>query len=63
MDITVTVTRSLGLDLIEMAGFTRDERGRWVVPEEARELTNGHAWTWATDEALMWALVIIASGD
>lgn len=54
-DITVTVTRSVAYELIARAGITRHERGRWVTPDDR--------WTWATDEALTWALVSIAEHD
>lgn len=54
-DITVTVTQSVAHELIARAGITRDERGRWVTPDSR--------WTWATDEALTWALVTIAVQD
>jgi hypothetical protein len=54
-DITVPVTQPVARELIARADFERDAHGRWVDP-------NGR-WTWATDEALTWALVAIAEQD
>jgi hypothetical protein len=54
-DISVTVTPSVARALLSLAGFMRDERGRWTH-DDGR-------WTWATDEALRWALVTLAEDD
>lgn len=54
-DISVTVTPSVARALLSLAGFKRDERGRWRH-DDGR-------WTWATDEALRWALVTLAEDD
>jgi hypothetical protein len=62
MDITTTVTASVAHDLMARAGIVKDERGRYVIPEEAHEFI-GIGWTWATDEALTAALVILATND
>jgi hypothetical protein len=51
-DITVTVTKSVAEGLLDRAGFTRDTRGRWRH-DDGRD-------TWATDEALTWALPMLA---
>jgi hypothetical protein len=51
-DISVTVTPSVARALLSLAGFMRDERGRWTH-DDGR-------WIWATDEALRWALVTLA---
>jgi hypothetical protein len=51
-DITVTVTPSVAHELLRNGGFTRDARGRWIHPDGRL--------TWASDEALKWALVNIA---
>jgi hypothetical protein len=51
-DITVTVTTSVAEGLLARAGFERDERGRWRH-DDGRN-------TWATDEALTWALPLLA---
>ena len=74
MDVTTTVTQTVAHELIERAGIEPQivtsrsggrsvESVRWNVPEEAQTLTGGHEFTWATDEALTWALVIIATVD
>ena len=60
--LTTHLTHSVADELLKRAGIQQDARGRWVVPDEAAILT-GHEWTWAKDEALTWALVIIASVD
>jgi hypothetical protein len=55
-DISVTVTPSVARALLSLAGFKRDERGRWTHDD-------GRC-TWATDEALRWALVTLTEdGD
>jgi hypothetical protein len=54
-DISVTVTPSVARTLLSLAGFKRDERRRWIH-DDGR-------WTWATDEALRWALVTLAEDD
>lgn len=54
-DVPVTVTHSLGEALIERAGIRRDRRGSWVGPDGRR--------TSAIAEALIWALVALASDD
>jgi hypothetical protein len=54
-DISVTVTPSVARALLSLAGFEHDERGRWTH-DDGR-------WTWATDEALRWALVTLAEDD
>jgi hypothetical protein len=54
-DVDATVTRSVALSLLARAGFAKDGRGRWAH-EDGR-------WTWATDEALRWALVTLAEDD
>lgn len=54
-DLPVTVTRSLGKALIERAGIRRERDGTWVDSEGRR--------TSAIAEALIWALVRIASED
>ena len=54
-DVSVTVTPSVARALLGLAGFKRDERGRWTR-DDGR-------WTWATDEALRWALVTLAEDD
>ncbi len=54
-DVSVTVTPSVARALLSLAGFKRDERGRWTH-DDGR-------WTWATDEALRWALVTLAEDD
>jgi hypothetical protein len=54
-EVSVHVTRCLAHDLIAHAGITRDERGRWITPDDR--------WTWATDEALRWALSMIVEQD
>lgn len=67
--ITTHVSPTVAQTLIERAGIEPqiviDRKGResvkWIVPEEARFLIGDHAFTWATDEALMWAMTIIAS--
>jgi hypothetical protein len=62
--ISAHLTHSVADALIALAGITQDERGRWIVPDEAADLTGqDDTWTWAKDEALKWALVIIASVD
>lgn len=53
-DIRVTVTTSVAEGLLARAGFTRDARGRWRH-DDGRN-------TWATDEALTWALPLLAEG-
>jgi hypothetical protein len=72
MDNTITthVTETIALTLIERAGIERRDastrRGpafKYMVPEEARPLIGDHEWTWELDEALMWAMVIIAAVD
>ncbi len=54
-DMSVTVTPSVARALLSLAGFKHDERGRWTH-DDGR-------WTWATDEALRWALVTLAEDD
>jgi hypothetical protein len=54
-DMSVTVTPSVARALLSLAGFKQDERGRWTH-DDGR-------WTWATDEALRWALVTLAEDD
>jgi hypothetical protein len=54
-DVDATVTRPVALSLLARAGFAKDDRGRWTH-EDGR-------WTWATDEALRWALVTLAEDD
>lgn len=54
-DVSVTVTPSVARALLSLAGFAHDERGRWAH-DDGR-------WTWATDEALRWALVSLAEDD
>jgi hypothetical protein len=54
-DITVTVTPSVAVALLSVAGIEYDERRRWIR-DDGR-------WTWATDEALRWALVALAEDD
>ncbi|MGD1056213.1 MAG: hypothetical protein ABR992_02250 [Solirubrobacteraceae bacterium] len=55
-DVSVSVTLSVARALLGLAGFERDERGRWTH-DDGR-------WTWGTDEALRWALVTLAeTGD
>lgn len=55
-DVSVSVTPSVARALLSLAGFAHDERGRWTH-DDGR-------WTWATDEALRWALVTLAEdGD
>jgi hypothetical protein len=54
-DISVTVTPSVARALLSLAGFEHDERGRWTH-DDGR-------WTWATDEALRWALVTLTEDD
>lgn len=54
-DITTTVTGSAARALLTRARFTQDQRGRWNTPDGR--------WTWATDEALTWALVTLAEDD
>jgi hypothetical protein len=55
LDITVTVNRSLGEALIERAGIGRDGEGSWLAADGRRTST--------ISEALLWALVRIASED
>ncbi|HEY0391476.1 MAG TPA: hypothetical protein VGC63_07195 [Solirubrobacterales bacterium] len=52
-DVPVTVTHSLGEALIERAGIRRDRHGAWVGPDGRR--------TSAIAQALIWALVALAS--
>src|ERR1700677_600981 len=54
-DISVTGTPSGARALLRLAGFKHDERGRWTHDD-------GRC-TWATDEALRWALVTLAEDD
>jgi hypothetical protein len=61
--VTTHVNQSVAESLIGRAGITRDPDGRWLIPEEARDLIGAHPFTWATDEALTWALVILATAD
>ncbi|MHB8243269.1 MAG: hypothetical protein ACYDHN_14925 [Solirubrobacteraceae bacterium] len=51
----MTVTPSVARALLSLAGFKHDERGRWIHDD-------GRC-TWATDEALRWALVTLAEDD
>jgi hypothetical protein len=53
-DIGVAITRSLAMALVERAGLRRDEQ-RWIAP-------NGRH-TSALQEALLWALVLIAEEE
>jgi hypothetical protein len=52
-DIEVAVTRSLAIALVERAGL-RCEGQRWIAPD------GRHGSTSALQEALLWALVLIA---
>jgi hypothetical protein len=54
-EIITTVTGSAARALLTQARFTQDERGRWSAPDGR--------WTWATDEALTWALAVLAEDD
>jgi hypothetical protein len=54
-DITTTVTGSAARALLTRARFTQDQQGRWSAPDGR--------WTWATDEALTWALDALAEHD
>ncbi len=54
-EVTTTVTGSVAHALLARAGFEKDERGRWTAPDGR--------WTWATDEALIWAIVRLAEED
>jgi cystathionine beta-lyase family protein involved in aluminum resistance len=54
-DVDATVTRPVTLSLLARAGFARDDRGRWAHEDGRR--------TWATDEALRWALVSLAENE
>jgi hypothetical protein len=54
-DVSVAVTHSLGETLIERAGIRRECDGSWVDSDGRR--------TSAIAEALIWALVAIASED
>ena len=54
-DISVTVTSSVGRALLDRAGVKQHEYGYW-------EHADGRC-TWATDEALRWALVTLAEDD
>lgn len=54
-DITTTVTGSAARALLARAHFTQDQRGRSSTPDGRL--------TWATDEALTWALVTLAEDD
>lgn len=54
-DITTTVAESAARALLARARFTQDKRGRWNAPDDR--------WTWATDEALTWALVTLVQDD
>jgi hypothetical protein len=53
-DITATVTKSVAVELIRLAGGTPHERGGW-------NLAGTHYWQ--TDEAFMVAIVEIAAND
>lgn len=55
-DVGVSVTTTVADAVIEAAGFTRPEGKRWFHPD-------GEQSTWARDEALMWALVVIAERE
>jgi hypothetical protein len=54
-EITTTVTESAARALLTRAHFTQDQRGRWSAPDGRL--------TWATDEALTWALAALADSD
>lgn len=54
-DVSVAVTHSLGEALIERAGIRRERNGSWVDSDGRR--------TAAISEALIWALVALASED
>jgi hypothetical protein len=54
-DVDATVTRPVALSLLARAGFAEDDRGRWTHKDGR--------WTWATDEALRWALVTLAEDE
>jgi hypothetical protein len=62
MSITAHIPVATAHTLIQRAGIERDDRGRFLVPEEAQPLI-GHDFTWAGDEALTWALTLIAAAD
>lgn len=49
------MTRPVALSLLARAGFAQDDRGRWTHQDGRR--------TWATDEALRWALVTLAEDE
>ena len=61
-DITTTVSNSVARQLVAQADIVQDTRGRWVIPDEAREFI-GFDKCWQLDEALTAALVIIATRD
>jgi hypothetical protein len=54
-EITTTVTESTARALLTRARFTQDQRGRWSAPDGRL--------TWATDEALTWALITLAEDE
>jgi hypothetical protein len=54
-DVDTTVTRPVAISLLARAGFAQDDRGRWTHADGC--------WTWATDEALRWALVTLAEDE
>jgi hypothetical protein len=54
-DVDATVTRPVAISLLARAGFAQDDRGRWTHKDGR--------WTWATDEALRWALVTLAENE
>jgi hypothetical protein len=58
MSITAHIPVATAHTLIQRAGIERDDRGRFLVPEEAQPLI-GHDFTWAGDEAL----TLIAAAD
>ena len=54
-NITTTITGAAARALLIRARFTWDEPGRWSAPD-------GRS-TWATEEALTWALLALADGE
>ena len=54
-DITATITGEVADALLALAGFERDEYGRWVADRDGEYLC-----FWLTEEALVHALPMIA---